>query len=106
YPGAQFSGLYLPDEEEPYFTVRLLSQDEPAQKFGVTAVLVSAQSGAVLNQQSAGSYPLARRLVNSLYPLHTLQLAGWPGRILSLLVGVWLLTMMALGISLYWKRRA
>jgi len=106
HPSAEFSGLYPPDEEDPYYTVRLLTKEEPAQKYGNTAVLVDPASGAVLLDQPAAGYPLARRLVNSLFPLHTGQIAGLAGRVLVLFSGIWLLTMLVLGLSLYMKRRA
>jgi uncharacterized iron-regulated membrane protein len=97
--------MYFPDEEEPWYIVRLLSAEEPRQVYGKTAVLVSVQTGEVLNDQAAVKYPIGRRLVYALFPLHTGQIAGLSGRILSLLVGIWLLAMMILGLGMYWKRR-
>jgi len=44
-------------------------------------------------------------ITSGLAPLHTGQIAGLSGRILSLLVGIWLLAMMVLGLGMYWKRR-
>ncbi len=106
HPQAQFSGMYPPNAEDPFYTIRLLTPTEPGQKFGKTAVLVSPVSGKVLVDQAANAYPIPRRLVNSLFPLHTGQIAATPGRLVNLLVGVFLLTMMGLGFALWWKRRA
>ncbi|HKX57053.1 MAG TPA: PepSY-associated TM helix domain-containing protein, partial [Xanthomonadales bacterium] len=105
YPGAEFSGMYPPDEEEPWYTVRLLTSDEPQQVYGKTAVVVSPVSGEVLANQPAVEYPVARRLTYSLFPLHTGQIIGLPGRLIGLLSGLFLVTMIVLGACLYWKRR-
>lgn len=105
YPNAQFSGMYPPDESEPWYVIRLLTVDEPQQIYGKTAVVVSPVSGEVLANQPAVTYPLARRLAYSLFPLHTGQIIGTSGRLIGLLAGLFLITMIVLGASLFWQRR-
>jgi uncharacterized iron-regulated membrane protein len=66
---------------------------------------VSPVTGEVLANRAAVEYPLARRLTYSLFPLHTGQIIGLPGRLVSIVSGLFLVTMMVLGACLYWNRR-
>ncbi len=104
YPAATLSGIILPKPAAPWFTIRLLQPGELRRVFGTTTMFVSAASGAVLAREDALHAGAARRFVDGFYPIHTGEAGGIIGRIVSLSVGCWLATMLALGISL-WRRR-
>jgi uncharacterized iron-regulated membrane protein len=104
FPAATISGIILPKPAAPWFTIRLLQPGELRRVFGTTTVFVSAASGAVLAREDALHAGAARRFVDGFYPIHTGEAGGVIGRIVSLSVGCWLATMLALGISL-WRRR-
>jgi uncharacterized iron-regulated membrane protein len=104
FPAATISGIILPKPAAPWFTIRLLQPGELRRVFGTTTVFVSAATGAVLAREDALHAGAARRFVDGFYPIHTGEAGGVIGRIVSLSVGCWLATMLALGISL-WRRR-
>ncbi len=105
HPGARLSGLYMPEKGSPYFIIRLLTTEEPATKYGKTAVYVSAYDGAILANHPATAYPARRQAVNLFFSAHTGQMFGMTGRLVSLAVGLWLIVMIVLGIRLYLARR-
>jgi len=48
----------------------------------------------------------AREFLDNLYPAHTGEAGGGVGRLLSLAVAAWLLTMLLLGLGRWWTRRS
>jgi uncharacterized iron-regulated membrane protein len=106
YPKASFSGVSLPDEEEPWYRVRLRNSGEVPRKWGTTIVWVSSRDGAVLGTYNAAAPKAGRAVTDTMYALHTGQAGGLVGRILVLAIGLCLLTLIALGVPLWWKRRA
>lgn len=95
----------FPDAEEPIWTLRLRQPSELRRAYGKTVVYVSAVDGSILADFDALEAPTGRRFVNALFPLHTGEMGGIPGRIAVLLVGAWLLTMIVLGVRLWLSRR-
>ena len=106
YPGASFSGVSLPDEEEPRYRVRLRNAGEVPRKWGTTIVWVGAQDGRVLGTYDAAAPRPGRAITDTMYALHTGQIGGLAGRLVVLAIGFCLLTLIALGLPLWWKRRA
>lgn len=106
YPDSRFVGMQWPEAGWPHFTVFLLQLAEPAQTYGATRVVVDAHDGRI----AAASDPLARdavgRALGLLYPLHSGQIGGWPGRLLILLLGVALLSLAGLGLRLAMRRHS
>jgi len=105
FPGSELSGVAMPSPERPWYRVRVRQPGEWRRAYGTTVVYVSAASGDVILEQDALAAPPARRSVASLYPIHTGEAAGLPGRLVSLGVGLWLLTMLGLGLTLWSSRR-
>jgi uncharacterized iron-regulated membrane protein len=105
YPSAKLASLRMPSDGSPWYRVRLLQPGEPARVYGSTAVYVSAESGRLLAVEDAFKAPLRQRFVDILYPIHTGEIAGLPGRLLALALSLWILTMLALGITLWVGRR-
>lgn len=105
FPDASFSGVSLPDEEDPWYRIRLRNSGEVPRKWGTTVVWVSASDGRVLSAYNAGSPRPGRAFVDTLYAVHTGQIGGLFGRLIVLAIGFCLLTLITLGIPLWWKRR-
>ena len=105
FPSAEFSGTSMPDAEQPWYRVRVRQPDEWRRAYGTTVVYVSAVDGNVLLAEDALRAPTARSFIDNLYPIHTGEWAGLPGRLVSLAVACWLLTMLVLGLGLWWIRR-
>ena len=105
YPGAVFTGVQIPAPQRALYTVFLRQPAEPGQAHGATRVFVHAGDATV-----AGAYDPLRarwpdRLLSLLYPVHTGQAGGVPGRIVVLALAIWLVTMIVLGVSLWSARR-
>lgn len=105
FPGATVSGFSLPGDN-PWYRVRLHAKGEMPRIWGMTTVFVSAANGQVLSAYDARqAHAPARFLLDVAYPLHTGQIAGPAGRIVQLILGLWLMAMIGLGLSLWWTRR-
>ena len=106
FPGGSFSGASLPDEEEPYYRIRLRNSGEVPRKWGTTVVWVGSGDGRLLGTYDAAAPKPGRAITDTMYALHTGQIAGTLGRLIVLAIGLCLLTLIALGLPLWWKRRA
>ncbi len=104
YPGATFTGLTMPSTARPLYSVFLRQRSEPNQAYGATRVFVAATGGKVIGTFDPLREGIAVRFMSMLFPLHTGQIGGWPGRIAVLAVGLWLIGMLALGAGLGWAR--
>lgn len=105
FPGSTFAGVSLPDEEAPWYRVRVRSAGEVPRKWGASVVYVAAADGRVLSTHDAATASFGHQLVVTLYPLHTGQIGGWPGRVLALSVGLALIAAIGLGLALWVVRR-
>lgn len=105
FPGSSFSGVSLPDEESPWYRVRLRNSGEVPRKWGTTVVWVAANDGHVIDAYNASTPRPSRAFIDMLYALHTGQIGWIFGRLIVLSIGLCLLTLIALGIPLWWKRR-
>jgi uncharacterized iron-regulated membrane protein len=106
HPGATLSIVTLPDAERPWYRIRVRQPGELRRVFGETTVFVDARDGAVLLDRDAFTMPLNERIANAFYPIHTGEFLGLPGRLVSLLTGLGLITMAVLGAGMWWMRRA
>lgn len=106
YPGATLAALEFPDAHSPWFKVRLNQPHDLRRTSGTTAVYISSRSARVLANYDYRALPAKTRVWDAVYPLHTGEIGGAAGRCLTALVALWLITMIALGLSLWWKRRA
>lgn len=105
YPGAPLASLIPPAPDRPWYRVRVRQAGEWRRAQGMTTVYVSARDGRVLADYDALKAPLAARLYDSLYPIHTGEAFGLVGRWLAVAVGVWLSAMIVLGVALWSVRR-
>ncbi len=105
YPGATLSGVTMPSSESALYKVRVLRPGEWRRVYGTTTVFVDARDGTVAARFDALSDGPRRSFVDGLFPFHTGEMGGLAGRIAVMAIGVWLLTMIWLGVVL-WRRRS
>jgi uncharacterized iron-regulated membrane protein len=105
YPGATLAGVRFPDDESPWYRIRVLQPGESRRVFGTTTVFIAARSGAVIGDFDALAAPPARKFMDTLFPIHTGEIGGLAGRLGIVVIGLWLLTMIVLGVSLWTSRR-
>lgn len=105
YPGATLSGFSMPDTDTPWYKIRLRAKGEMPRIWGMTTVYVSAHDGRISSGYDARqAHGPARFMLDTIYPLHTGQIGGPAGRIVQLLIGLWLMAMIGMGIGLWWTR--
>lgn len=104
YPGARFSVLNMPRSDAPYYKVRLAQQGELRKVYGQTVVFVDARDGAILASHDPRQAAPYSSLASAFYPVHLGEAWGLPGRIVTFLVGLWLIAMITLGLILWWRR--
>jgi uncharacterized iron-regulated membrane protein len=106
FPRAKLSIVATPDEENPWYRIRVMQAGEIRRIFGTSVVWVDARDGAVLQVHDALKARPAIAFFNGLYPFHSGEIAGFGGRLLTLAMGLWLSAMIVLGVLLWWRRRA
>jgi len=106
HPGSRLSMFALPGDDEPWYRVRQRRPGDLPRNWGTSTLFVSAADGRILGDHPASEAPAGRRLVDTIYPFHTGQMAGTAGRVLVLLQGIWLIAMIVLGLQLWRTRRA
>lgn len=106
FPKSPWVRIYLPSQHEPFYRVQLHQAGESRAWLGKTSVSVDPNTGMVLEVYNAVRTSLTNRVLDAAFPMHNGEIAGWPGRILVILVGLSLPTMLVTGL-LSWvgKRR-
>lgn len=104
-PGSVLTQVAWPKEDDATFSVRVRAPDEIRRAYGDTRVFVDANTGIV-----RGVFPItkaepARAFMSALFPIHTGEAGGIVGRMLSVAIGLWLITMIVAGLLLWIKRR-
>lgn len=105
YPGAALSGVSFPSDGQPWYRIRVRQPDEWRRVYGTSVVYVAAADGRLLRRENALQAPAATAFMSNLYPVHTGEALGAAGRLVTLGIGSWLLTMLVLGFGLWWARR-
>lgn len=105
YPDAHISIIKMPREQAFWYAITLRQPDEARRIFGTTAIYVDAADGQILADHDALKAPVGTAILNAFYPIHTGEIIGPVGRVLVLLVALWLVGMICLGIFL-WRARS
>nr|WP_299905673.1 PepSY-associated TM helix domain-containing protein [Sphingomonas bacterium] len=104
-PGSRLTAITtMPSETNAIYRIRLLAPGEFRRAFGTSTVDVDAVTGRVRQLHRATQAPAATRFMDMLYTVHTGEIAGTVGRLLVMSIGVWLASMIVLGLLL-WQRR-
>jgi uncharacterized iron-regulated membrane protein len=104
YPDARLADVSFPTPDSAVWRVRLRADGEARRAYGRTTVFVSGNSGRILASLPASGAPPRRAFLDGIFPFHTGEIAGLPGRLAVVATGLWLLTMAFLGLVL-WKMR-
>lgn len=104
YPGSTLTAVSFPSGERPSWRVRVRQPDELRRAFGTTTLFID-RGGRVLADHDAHRAAPARWLLDALYPIHTGESAGLPGRLAVLAIGCWLVTISVIGLLLWSARR-
>ncbi len=105
YPVARISGIRYPDADNALYRFRLRQPGEDARAYGQTTVYTDAVTGRVVGNFDGLAAPATRRFANGLFAFHTGEIGGVAGRIAVFMIGLWLATMIILGILLWNARR-
>jgi uncharacterized iron-regulated membrane protein len=104
YPGSHLTAVSFPAAARPSWQVRVRQPSEPRRDYGTSTVFI-APDGRILAAHGADAAPWSRWLVDYLYAFHTGEAGGTVGRIAVMAVGLWLATMIVLGVMLWSARR-
>lgn len=104
-PGSTLTQAAWPEEADATYRFRVRAPDEIRRAYGSSVVMVDANNGSI-----RGVYPIAkaepaRAFMSALFPVHTGEAGGLAGRLLSIAIGLWLITMIVAGGLLWIKRR-
>ncbi|WP_423603432.1 PepSY-associated TM helix domain-containing protein [Sphingomonas sp. MS122] len=104
-PGSTLTQAAWPKPDDATWRIRVRAPGEIRRAYGGSFVLVDANTGAV-----RGTFPAARAapadaFMSALFPIHTGEAGGLVGRILSIAIGLWLITMIVVGVLLWLRRR-
>lgn len=104
WPSARWSRLQLPDSSRTYYEVRLLQRGEPRADTGDTRVRLTAQ-GRVIAMRDALHAPTGEALLAWLFPLHSAEALGMPGRVAWTLFGMVPALLLGSSVWLWWRRQ-
>lgn len=104
-PGSSLTQVAWPAENDATYRVRVRAPGEIRRAYGGSIVLVDANDGAVRAIYAIADAEPARAFMSALFPIHTGEAGGLVGRMLSIAIGLWLITMIVAGLLLWLKRR-
>lgn len=105
-PGGRFIGTTLPSEADASYHATVRAPGELYRGgYGGSTVVVNANDASIRFAYSVNDASAAEAFLKSLYPIHTGEFAGLPGRVIAMTTGIFLSAMIVLGIMLWLKRR-
>ncbi|WP_439670964.1 PepSY-associated TM region [Cupriavidus necator] len=105
YPQAQVTRISFPRKPGDAFEIRLRQPGEVRKDTGATRLWLDAWSGKPLGMRDPQQAPAGDTLLNWLFPLHTGEAFGLPGRVFITLFGLAPLAFAVTGVLIWWKRR-
>lgn len=105
YPAATVSRVSFPRRADDVFEIRLRQPGEVRQGSGATRLWLDAYTGMRLGARDPMTAPAGDTLLNWLYPLHTGEVFGLPGRACISVFGVAPLLFAVTGLLIWFKRR-
>jgi uncharacterized iron-regulated membrane protein len=104
-PGGTLAAVDLPTPDDSTYRIRLRAPGEWRRAYGNSFVFVDGITGQVRGVALARQAPPRAYAFRMLAPLHTGEAGSLIGRILVLCLGLWLGSMIVIGIRLWWLRR-
>ncbi|EJL24226.1 PepSY domain-containing protein [Novosphingobium sp. AP12] len=87
-PDGQWVRVFMPNPDQHFYSVRLHRPAETRAWLGATSVVVDSDTGEVVDVYDAVNAPLANRVMDAVFAVHSGEIGGLPGRMLVLLVGL------------------
>lgn len=104
-PGSTLTQAAWPRPDDATWRVRVRAPGELRRAYGGSFVLVDANTGAVRGVFPVAQAAPADAFMSALFPIHTGEAGGFAGRLLSIAIGLWLVTMIVAGTLLWFRRR-
>ena len=104
FPGSTLVRIALPSAKSPVYFFRLLQPDDNRRWAGTSTVAIDPASGAIVDAYDSRKGPLANRLTDAIYSVHTGDVGGVVGRLFVLLAGLSLPAIAVTG-AITWFRR-
>ncbi|MGH6696685.1 PepSY-associated TM helix domain-containing protein [Sphingopyxis sp.] len=105
-PGSRFVGTTMPSAADASYYAWVRAPGELYRGgYGGSLVIVDANDGGIRGAWSATNASAGEAFVGSFYPLHTGESLGLAGRLLTFSIGIWLTTIIILGVLLWWRKR-
>jgi len=104
-PGSTLTQVAWPKEGDATYRVRVRAPGEIRRAYGGSILFIDANNGAVRGIFPIADAEPARGFMSALFPIHSGEAGGLIGRLLSVAIGLWLITMIVAGILLWFKRR-
>ncbi|MBY4899284.1 PepSY domain-containing protein [Cupriavidus sp. AU9028] len=105
FPDGAVTRVAFPKRSAPAYEIRLRQPDEVRQGEGATRVWLDAFSGELLAVRDPLNAPEGDRLLYWMYPLHTGEAFGMPGRAAVSCLGAVPLLFAVTGALVWWNRR-
>ncbi|MDF3832488.1 PepSY-associated TM helix domain-containing protein [Cupriavidus basilensis] len=106
YPAALVTRVSFPRKAGDPFEVRVRQPGEVRQGSGATRIWLDAHTGRRLGARDPMDAPAGDTFLNWMYPLHTGEAFGLPGRIFISVFGLVPLLFAVTGVLIWWKRRS
>ncbi|WP_454764737.1 PepSY-associated TM helix domain-containing protein [Cupriavidus campinensis] len=108
YPAALVTRIGLPRKPGDVYDVRLRQPGEVRADSGATRLWIDAYTGQRLGVRDplAADVPSGDTFINWLFPLHTGEAFGTPGRAFITVFGLVPLVFALTGVLIWWKRRS
>ena len=103
-PSAGLVSVTLPSAQKPVYQVRMRQVGEWRSWSGTSVVTLNASTGVVVDIYDATKAPLANRILESAFAVHSGEVAGMTGRLAVMMAGFALPALYVLGV-LSWLRR-
>ena len=95
--------LIYADRAHGFYMVRFGRNHEPG--FGPSNIFVSGADGRIRSVEEAGDGKAGDMVARLMFPIHSGQLAGLPGRILICVTGLVIALLSITGVYIWWKKR-
>ncbi|MDB5679498.1 PepSY domain-containing protein [Sphingomonas bacterium] len=105
FPGSTLVRIALPSAKSPVYFFRLLQPDDSRRWAGTSTLAIDPANGAIVDAYDSRSGPLANRLTDAIYSVHTGDVGGVVGRLLVMLAGLALPTLAVTGAITWFRKR-
>lgn len=106
FPGGRLVSLIPPAGNPGHYVVRLRQPGDPRSWAGRATVMLDGETGFVLARYNPREVGAWGWIDDRVYPLHTGEMGGFTGRLLTVLAGLAPPTFFVTGILLWWRKGA